>query len=157
MNNGTTRPLEERFWEKVQKTPGCWPWRGCVDRYGTISVGTRAEGNRDAHRVSWEIHYGPIPKGMCVLHSCDNRPCVRPDHLFLGTKKDNSEDAKKKGRIRWNTNGKGEKNPAAKLTQSDAINIAMFDIPRASLAMLYGVGRSTIYRIKRKESWYYGE
>jgi len=87
-----------RFWAKVEKTEGCWLWRGAARRgYGAFSPqhGT----TRPAHRVAWELaNSAPIPDGLCVLHRCDNPPCVRPDHLFLGTKKDNAQDAIRKGR-----------------------------------------------------------
>ena len=88
--------LEQRFWIKVKKTRNCWLWTGStvLDGYGVIHDGK----NRGAHRVSWQIHHGPIPNGMCVLHHCDNPPCVRPEHLFLGTKRDNALDSINKGR-----------------------------------------------------------
>lgn len=99
-------PLAVRFWAKVKKTDGCWLWRGAVHSdsfpYGLIS---RSGGGIPlrAHRVSWALHHGQIPPGLHVLHKCDNPRCVRPDHLFLGTPKDNSDDAKKKGRlVAWN-------------------------------------------------------
>src|ERR1035437_4371398 len=92
---------EERFWPKVKKSflkDGCWPWQaGCDSKgYGSFSlIGRTIVG---AHVASWIIYFGPIPKGMCVLHKCDNPPCVRPDHLFLGTKGDNIRDMDDKGR-----------------------------------------------------------
>lgn len=91
---------QEKFWPKVQKTSTCWLWTACKTKlgYGKLSW-------KQAHRVSWEIHNGAIPVGMCVCHKCDNPPCVNPDHLFLGTQKDNILDAKKKGRLI----GKGKK------------------------------------------------
>jgi len=76
-------------------------------------MGSRKAGIKGTHRVSWELHYGPIPKGMSVLHKCDNPPCVRPDHLFLGTQQDNLQDMRNKGRHRW---GLGERHAHAKLT-----------------------------------------
>jgi len=90
------------FWSKVKKNEfGCWSWTGAKDRrgYGQMRVDRK---HVSAHRMSWLIHYGPIPDGMCVLHKCDTRECVRPDHLFLGTAKDNSQDMMTKGR------GKGQ-------------------------------------------------
>jgi hypothetical protein len=94
------RSLTDRFWEKVEKGDGCWLWKGQIGTpgYGTLSVSHNRK--RSAHRVSWELHYGTVPDGMCVLHRCDNRPCVRPDHLFVGTLLDNNVDCIKKGRWR---------------------------------------------------------
>lgn len=97
----TRRPLADRFWEKVHKTESCWLWTASVKDgfpYGQIGhPGTRTP--RRAHRVSWELHNGPIPAGLFVLHKCDNPRCVRPDHLFLGTQSDNLKDAYSKGRM----------------------------------------------------------
>ncbi len=87
-----------RFWQKVEKNPeGCWSWTATIDRGGYGSIGTPT-GLEYAHRLSWIIHNGPIPNGLFVLHHCDNPPCVRPDHLFLGTHQDNQDDRLRKGR-----------------------------------------------------------
>lgn len=94
----STRTLEERFWEKVDKTGDCWEWTGFKNRqgYGQFQVSTK--NGQPAHRVSFELANGKIPDGMHVCHKCDNPPCVRPDHLFLGTPSDNMKDMVKKGR-----------------------------------------------------------
>lgn len=91
--------LQERFWRKVHKTDGCWEWTGSRDRkgYGKIAKGGAPTIPLLAHRVSWAIHHGD-PGDLCVLHRCDNPPCVRPDHLFLGTIADNNRDMTQKGR-----------------------------------------------------------
>lgn len=91
-----------KFWARVDKTPGlgpegtCWQWtKGPKNGYGQVWWGGRLQ---LVHRVCWELSYGPIPEGMLVCHRCDNPPCVRPSHLFLGTHGDNARDAWAKGR-----------------------------------------------------------
>ena len=90
---------EQRFWARVDKgaAPDCWLWAGSVQSggYGQIKVAGRSS---TSHRVSWEIHHGAIPAGMMVLHRCDIPRCCNPEHLFLGTAKDNSADMMAKGR-----------------------------------------------------------
>ena len=99
---GKPEPLEVRFWRFVAKSEGCWLWTGANTgspmKYGRIGDGT-GKGALKAHRASWLIHFGAIPNGLWVLHKCDNPLCVRPDHLFLGTRADNMKDAFDKGRI----------------------------------------------------------
>ncbi len=96
--------LEERFWAKVEKGGGCWLWRGSLSRgYGKFRTGGRGSIPANAHRVAWELTYGAIPvgegyHGTCVCHTCDNRSCVRPDHLFLGSNLDNARDCAAKQR-----------------------------------------------------------
>ena len=88
-----------RFWPKVRKTAGCWEWLGAriSTGYGEITL---PQGRQVlAHRFAWVQAHGPIPQGLLVLHRCDNRACVRPTHLFLGTQQDNVRDAVRKGRL----------------------------------------------------------
>lgn len=94
------RPLADRFWEKVDRGEECWTWKPEFSRNpGGYGMFTPRHGARvGAHRISWELANGPIPPGMFVLHHCDNPPCVRPDHLWLGTHLDNMADMKAKGR-----------------------------------------------------------
>lgn len=99
--------LADRFWLKVQKGSGCWLWTGGKHGrgYGGLHCGGKVfRKYLQAHRVSWELHHGPIPDGLWVLHKCDNPICVNPDHLFLGTRQDNMGDCAAKGRIK--TTGK---------------------------------------------------
>lgn len=94
-------PLEDRFWRHVQKTDSCWLWTGKSCSQGGHGHFKRHDGTSTTiHRISWEIHNGPIPAGLWVLHNCpggDNPRCVNPAHLWLGTPKDNSQDMLKKG------------------------------------------------------------
>lgn len=114
-----------RFWNNVEMIPfhDCWEWSGATKSrgYGSLGVSStrRSEG---AHRISWMIHYGIIPKGLCVCHKCDNPGCVKPDHLFLGTYKDNMLDCSRKGRHHETKRTKCEKghifdNPSLKGTK----------------------------------------
>jgi len=100
-------PLEVRFWPNVDKRgpDECWPWKAGVggDGYGRVRNGSKQD---SAHRVSWELNNGPIPDGLHVLHKCDNRPCVNPAHLFLGTHQDNMADMVKKERTTRKTHCK---------------------------------------------------
>lgn len=95
--------LAARYWSRVVRTGEgeCWSWDGSTSRgYGQLSS-PRGRGNAPvkAHRVSYEMHYGPIPTGMEVCHRCDNPPCSNPEHLFLGTHADNMRDMGAKGRV----------------------------------------------------------
>lgn len=89
-----------RFWSYVSKSDDCWNWTGLKTvkgGYGKFSVGSREV---RSHVMSYALEYGSVPKGMCVLHKCDNVTCVRPDHLFLGTEADNNRDSMMKGHKR---------------------------------------------------------
>lgn len=149
-------PLRDRFWVKVRHSPtGCWEWAASKNTagYGQVSLGG---GKIDrAHRVCWQMVNGPIPEGMNVLHRCDNRACVRPSHLFLGTHRDNMQDALKKGRLTWPV-ARGEGHGAARLTWNDVREIRRLRSEGAvyrELAEMFGVGISQVARITRGESW----
>src|SRR5262245_52091786 len=88
------KPLQDRFWKYVNKTETCWLWTGAKHEFGYGLINKGGAGGRilRAHRVIWEWTNGPIPKGFFVCHHCDVPACVRPDHLFLGTNKDNVQD-----------------------------------------------------------------
>lgn len=90
---------QERFWKKVVKTDRCWEWIGAVTTagYGVFQKGRRGEKLHKAHRFSFELHFGSIPKGLLVLHTCDNKRCVCPSHLELGDHSKNIKDAWDRG------------------------------------------------------------
>jgi hypothetical protein len=109
VGGAAVRTLHDRFWEKVVKGIECWLWIGATTRrgYGAIHAAPPSRKILVASRVSWEIHYGAIPDGLFVCHRCDVPACVRPDHLFLGTDKENKADMMAKGRQRGPSNRKG--------------------------------------------------
>ena len=142
------KTLEERFWEKVDKTGDCWVWTGATSKgYRKISVNGKMQ---LAHRVSYELYNGDIPEGeghhgMCCLHRCDTPACVNPAHLFLGTQPENVRDMEEKGRA---ADKRGEKNGRAKLTNHQIPYIKELWKARvftqAKLAEIYGVSTSLI-------------
>lgn len=148
------RPLEERFWAKVSKTETCWLWTAYTDDWGYGQIGRGRCGERKirAHRVSWTLHFGPIPNGLFVLHSCDNPPCVRPDHLWLGTNADNNRDAASKGRSAC-----GESNGQSKLTEHQVKMIrrlrATTTFTQAQIARRFGIAQSMVSMIERRHKW----
>lgn len=143
----STRDLtKEKILKRIKKTDtGCWEWQGATIKRG---YGKIREGHKFllVHRVM----YGDIPKGMCVLHTCDNPPCCNPDHLFVGTRKDNALDAVSKGR---NFVLYGVASPRAKLTPEIVRKIRSSKEPVRVLAERYNVTPKAIYHVLRRETW----
>jgi len=161
---------KERFWAKVQKgQPNeCWEWQaGCFwDGYGEFRF--KGQSLR-AHRVAWTVANGPIPDGLCVLHSCDNPPCQNPRHFWLGTNKDNTLDRARKGRNGasfGDKNGarlhpeslpRGERHWHAKVTEQNVRDIrrryATGGVSQYALAREFGVHVMTICAIIHRKTW----
>lgn len=148
------RPPEVRLWARVALSAepnGCSEWQGMRDPngYGRIGIGQHPV---LVHRLSWELAYGPIPEETCVLHRCDNPPCVRPDHLFLGSRADNMRDAVSKGR-----QIQGERVASAKLTAAHVLEIhrryAVGDVTQKRLAAEFGVKPTQIQAIVNGRAW----
>ena len=151
--------LHERLLSHVQvnEPHGCWEWTGSKrNGYGRMIIGSRTDGTRKtvmAHRVSYELEYGEIPNGMEVCHKCDNRCCVNPEHLFLGTHKENMDDRDNKGR---NKPQKGEKNGRAKLSENDVYAIRTKRANGSTfqeIADEYGIHKKTVMDAVSGKNW----
>jgi len=158
-----TRSAAERYWSHCVKSEiGCWSWSGSHHGagYGLLWISDKPRLTVLAHRFSYELHYGPIPEGLGVLHSCDNPECTRPDHLFLGTQVDNNNDRDSKDRVRH-----GSEHKNAKLTEEQVAEIREivkrakeFDPPVVrvslrSLARKYRVSHQTLADAVNGVTW----
>lgn len=157
LRNGTTElpTLAERFWSNVdQSADGCWEWQGqrASNRYGIFNFGNK---HHQAHRLAFELHNGIAPGDLFVCHRCDNPPCVRPGHLFLGTQKDNLADMVRKGRGS-KVRARGEAVGQAVLTERDVREIrrrAASGEQHTSIARDFGVTKNNIGHIVRRRTW----
>ncbi len=130
----------QRFWDKVDKSDDCWEWQGyCLKGHGRFLYDGYVQ---YAHRVSWQINVGEIPEGMCVLHKCNNKPCVNPDHLYIGDYQDNAIDRSKDG-----TNTKMKLDAGEVRLLRD-----LFDdgVHYKSLMWLFGIGETTVHRVANR-------
>jgi len=147
--------LPERFWDKVEKTDGCWLWRGCLSKKGNYGLFHYKRATHRAHRLIYEDLHGPTSLG--VLHNCDVPHCVRADHLFAGTAQQNTDDMLSKGRWRKPRSLPGEQNAAAKLNRKEVKEIRrIFCRERGNVARIagrFGISPSQTWRILRGENW----
>ncbi len=152
-----------RFWGKVDRSGGddaCWLWKASKNKQGYGSFWYRRDALEAAHRVSWRIANGSIPTlsagRSCVLHRCDNPPCVNPAHLFLGTDLDNARDRDAKGRCRAGTNQRGERNPSAILTAALVVELRLAHASGMAweeLAERYGISHATARDAVHRRTW----
>lgn len=145
--------LAERFEAKYIPEPnsGCWLWTGALNSDGYGGIGeSHTRRVLTAQRAAWQLYRGEIPNGMHVLHRCDVRCCVNPDHLFLGTHQENIADCKAKGRA---VRAVGEKQHNAKLTADKVRRIRNDTRTLKAIAREYGVSFSTVSFVKRRETW----
>lgn len=167
----------DRFWSKVKKTDNCWIWIGGRFNHGYGSFSSYHGKRIYAHRYSWQISQGPIPDKMFVCHKCDNPPCVRPDHLFLGTHDDNMLDAKIKNRFATgveqgrkvhpnpfpifsyesptNQKARGSKHGISKLTENDVRTIRQLlkTHTQKHIAAMYNMTPGTLSVLARYITW----
>jgi hypothetical protein len=154
--------LIDRFKEKIDGPDknGCMNWIGCFSngRYGAFITGSRKDGTRKrytSHRLSYELFVGEIPKGLCVLHKCDNTKCVNPEHLFLGTQRDNMKDMIQKGRD-FHIVPFGSKHGNSKLNEEQVMEIRKKfseGISVKSIAKIYKISDANVRLIINKKAW----
>ncbi len=149
---------KNRFYDKVllPNENGCMEWQASKRDFGYGAFSLHGGFPIKAHRYSYELFNGKIPKGMHVLHKCDNPPCVAPEHLYLGTDKENSSDRIKRNRHSPPPVRFGEKNNKSKLTDNDVINILkLFNsgVSAYKVSKIYNMDKSTIQDIKSGKNW----
>ena len=152
-----TETIESRFWSKVNKLSPeeCWPWIGAKSSWGYGNFRFRKK-PWPAHRVVWVLNHGEIPKGMYICHKCDNPPCCNPDHLFMGTPKENTADMFNKG---YNHNHlRGSNHPLARFNENEILEIKKLlhhGVKQTHIARMFNTRQSHISKIKRNEIWGY--
>ncbi len=143
--------MSRNFFKHIFKTPKCWEWTASLDGdgYGKTKIGKRF---LQAHRASWEIHNGPIPNGLWVLHKCDNPKCVNPDHLYLGNHLQNVRDRQDRGRAAC-----GERTGNSKLSNESVIHIRKLAsdgaLTHQAIADKFSVTQGTITKIVARQMW----
>jgi len=134
---------------KIDAVSGCFVWQGTKDSHGYGKIGAKQRG---AHRVAWELARGEIPKGLSVLHRCDNPACVNIEHLWLGTQADNIADMIQKRRKSSVNTQKGQRSNAQKITDEQVLQIRQSTESVFALAKQYGVSKHTILNLCGKHT-----
>ena len=168
--------VPERFCAgiKIDKDTGCWEWAKAINTNGYGVMGVNGHDVESCHRVSWTLLNGPIPNNKMVLHKCDNKKCVNPDHLYIGDVKDNARDLWERGnpfakidyyrktitgfeekRVAHLPRGKDHSRPIAKLTPSQVMEIFNSSGSQRAIAKRYGLCQQTVSVIKNKKRWSY--
>ena len=154
------RSVKERFWEKIDKDGPtvyehlgpCWVWTACITKKGYGHFTVKVGDSDTAHRISWRLAWGEIPEDLSILHRCDNPPCVRPDHLFLGTAKDNMQDAARKKRTAI-----GERNGMAKSSNAKVKQIrelyATGKYSQKDISLMFLIEQASISSIVKGQIW----
>lgn len=156
----------DKFQQRIIKTDGCWTWKGAKNLKGYGHLWVKGK-NIGAHRISYMLYKGDIPNGMVICHRCDNPTCVNPDHLFLGTQKDNISDRDQKGHTaKGDRSGKktkperiarGENNGSTKLTTHDVLTIRdLWDrrkFSQRAIGRMYDIHHDTVWRIVNRKNW----
>lgn len=133
----TVERTAELFWSRVTKTDGCWTHSGSLGSHGYPQATGFGRYSEPAHRVSWLIHHGSIPAGLFVCHRCNNRLCVRPDHLYVGTHKQNMDDMARVG------------HPRRKLTEDNVREIRSSRDASTRLAARMGVTQRVVWMVRQ--------
>ena len=162
-----------RFWTKVEKTAACWLWRGAVGTHGYGVIGLGGHATITAHRFSWALHKGKIQDGRWILHRCDNRRCVNPNHLYLGTVRENVRDMMERGapycfklrshitpeieqhRLAALPRGRSHHRGAAKITEATAAQIISASGSQRQIGERFGVSQQLVSLIKSGKRWAY--
>lgn len=146
-----SQPIEERFWDKVDRSGSCWMWTAAKDRdgYGVFQVHPKQV---RANRFSYMLAHGEIPEGMVVMHTCDRPSCVNPNHLSLGTLAENAADSARKAR-----RPRGSRNHQAKLTEGQVLDLraryAAGGVTHAVLAEEFNISRALVSFILTRKAW----
>ena len=167
MQSISIKPLDaQRFWSTVEKTDSCWLWKGSKrpNGYGQFFVAMPGKKlSVSTHRYSYLLHFGEIPDGLCVLHKCDVRYCIRPDHLWLGTQGDNNRDAVRKGRhvsglhLHPERSARGIFHPWAKMTDGKVRLMRTLAnceyLSSCTLAKWFNLNHKTVESILKRKTW----